>query len=146
MSKDLSGSEGATVATANHAGNLSISKWVNERFPPWTELLSAHEVARLTRRPKWALAALTLLGRLPKPERFHGRNVGWHRLDVQRWLDKTRETAVRTTQHSQLPRAASISPTAQMCLMRGRSGYCRRKRSFPSCVAQPARAARKNDP
>jgi hypothetical protein len=31
--------------------NVSVSKWVNERFPAWEQLLSAHDVASLARRP-----------------------------------------------------------------------------------------------
>jgi integrase len=42
---------------------VTLSKWVNERFPPWEQLLSAHDVARLTRRPRWVLLGLMLLGR-----------------------------------------------------------------------------------
>jgi predicted DNA-binding transcriptional regulator AlpA len=66
--------------------NVSLSKWVNEKLPAWNEILGAHEVARLTRRPRWILGALALVGRFPKPQRFHGRAIGWHRRDVQRWL------------------------------------------------------------
>jgi hypothetical protein len=84
MSTEASGS-GTPVAPVR-SGRVSLSKWVNEKLPPWTELLSAHEVARLTRRHRWILSALTLLKGFPKQERFRGRGIGWHRRDVERWL------------------------------------------------------------
>jgi len=66
--------------------NIALSKWVNEKLPAWNEVLGAREVARLTRRPRWILAVLAFVGRFPKPQRFHGRAIGWHRRDVQHWL------------------------------------------------------------
>ena len=68
------------------AQRVSLSKWVNEKFPSFQELLTAHDVARLTRRHRWVLAALTVVGRFPPRQRFHGRSVGWRRHDVERWL------------------------------------------------------------
>jgi len=65
---------------------VSISKWVNEAYPPWDEILSAHDVARLTRCHRWVLSAMAALRRFPRKRRFHGRAVGWHRADVVRWL------------------------------------------------------------
>src|SRR5258708_29219300 len=65
---------------------VSLSPYVNEQFPNWEELLSAHDVARLTRRPRWMVLSLTLLGRFPRKRRYHGRNIGWLRSDVVTWL------------------------------------------------------------
>jgi predicted DNA-binding transcriptional regulator AlpA len=65
---------------------VTLSPWVNERFPAWEQLLSAHDVARLTRRPRWILASLTLLRRFPRKRRYHGRGVGWLRSDIVHWL------------------------------------------------------------
>jgi hypothetical protein len=67
------------------SNNVTLSPWVNERFPPWEQLLSAHDVARLTRRPPWLLASLTLLGCFPRKCRYRGRGIGWLRADVLRW-------------------------------------------------------------
>src|ERR1700727_4082349 len=61
---------------------VSLSPYVNEKFPNWEELLSAHDVARLTRRPRWMVLSLALLGRFPRKRRFHGRSIGWVRCDV----------------------------------------------------------------
>ena|SRR5579872_6009669 len=88
MSTDVSGS-GTSAPIHPAAGTVSISKWVNEKLPAWSEILTAHDVARLTRRPPWCLSALSLLGRFPKPQRFHGQAIGWARRDVMNWMSRT---------------------------------------------------------
>ena len=65
---------------------VSLSRWVNQGLPSCQALLTAHEVARLTRRPRWVLEALTLFRRFPNKQRFHGRRIGWRRQDVLLWL------------------------------------------------------------
>ena len=65
---------------------ISISRWINERYPPLQELLSAHDVARLTRRPRWVLAGLCLLGRFPTKLKFRGRAIGWRRSEILDWM------------------------------------------------------------
>lgn len=85
MRTDSSESETKTAAIVPRS-NVVLSKWVNEKLPAWNEFLGAHELARLTRRPRWILAALAFVGQFPKPRRFRGRAIGWHRRDVQRWL------------------------------------------------------------
>jgi predicted DNA-binding transcriptional regulator AlpA len=57
-------------------------------IPPLTELLSAHDVARLIRRPRWLFVGLALIGRFPKRARFRGRALGWWRSDVLEWMAK----------------------------------------------------------
>jgi len=73
--------------------NVTLSPWVNERFPTWEQLLSAHDVARLTRRPRWWLLSMTALGQFPRKQRFHGRGIGWRRADVLNWMAKDSRTA-----------------------------------------------------
>ena len=63
-----------------------LSRWVNEPYPSLTELLSAHDVARLTRRPRWMVLGLTLIGQFPARARFRGRKIGWRRIDVLEWM------------------------------------------------------------
>src|SRR5579883_3596880 len=82
MAIDESGSQ----TLVGRAQRVSLSKWVNERFPSFQELLTAHDVARLTKRRRWVVAALTLLGRFPRRQRFHSRQIGWLRRDVLDWL------------------------------------------------------------
>jgi predicted DNA-binding transcriptional regulator AlpA len=67
---------------------ISISRWVNESLPPWNQLLTAHDVARLTRRHRWVLSALVLLGRFPKKHRFQAVGIGWRRSEVLRWMSR----------------------------------------------------------
>src|SRR5260221_8357278 len=76
---------------------VSLSPYVNEQLPNWEELLSAHDVARLTRRPRWMVLSLALLGRFPRKRRFHGRGIGWLRSDVVHWLSNDLRA---TTGHS----------------------------------------------
>jgi predicted DNA-binding transcriptional regulator AlpA len=73
-------------AAASH--RVSLSPYVNERLPNWEELLSAHDVARLTRRPRWMLTSMVFLRRFPRKRRYHGRGIGWLRSDVIHWLGK----------------------------------------------------------
>jgi predicted DNA-binding transcriptional regulator AlpA len=72
--------------------NVTLSRWVNEPLPPFQELLSAHDVARLTRRPKLVISGLVLLRRFPKKRRYRGRQVGWLRSDVLDWLARDLQT------------------------------------------------------
>lgn len=85
MSTDQVQSE-LSIATTNLKGTVSISRWVNEAYPPWSEILSSHDVARLTRRHRWVLSAMATLRRFPRKRKYHGRGIGWHRGDVVRWL------------------------------------------------------------
>src|SRR6266404_6638762 len=78
----------AQQASPAASHRVSLSPYVNEPLPNWEELLSAHDVARLTRRPRWVVLGLTLLGRFPRKHRYHGRNIGWMRSDVLTWLSR----------------------------------------------------------
>ena len=80
--------EATTVPhTSGGTDIVFISKWVNEGFPPWHEILTAHDVSRLTRRHRWELCILTLIRRFPKQRRFRGRKIGWLRSDILDWID-----------------------------------------------------------
>jgi predicted DNA-binding transcriptional regulator AlpA len=92
---------------------VSLSPYVNEQFPNWEELLSAHDVARLTRRPSWMVLSLALLGRFPRKRRFHGRGIGWLRSDVIHWLAKD----LRTTQCHATPVAVTRSRVARQKML-----------------------------
>src|ERR1700756_1902587 len=92
MSLEESSSEQRAPSAACHK-NVTLSRWVNERFPAWEQLLSAHDVARLTRRPRWIVLSMVMLGRFPRKHRFHGRGIGWMRSDVLDWLADDLQTA-----------------------------------------------------
>jgi predicted DNA-binding transcriptional regulator AlpA len=84
-------SERISVNASSHS--VVLSRWVNERFPDWEKILSAHDVARLTRRPRWLLLSLMIIGRFPRRLRFRGCNVGWLRSDVLDWMTQDVRTA-----------------------------------------------------
>ena len=65
---------------------VSLSVWVNEKPPALDQILSAHDVARLTRRRRWVVHALTFLRRFPRRQRFKNRAIGWAKRDVLTWL------------------------------------------------------------
>src|SRR5882757_3222079 len=91
------------MAVMNFKANVSISRWVNEAYPEWDQILSSHHVARLTRRHRWVLSAMAALRRFPRKRKFHGRAVGWHRGDVVRWLANRHSRATAPRAPSTLP-------------------------------------------
>jgi predicted DNA-binding transcriptional regulator AlpA len=119
MSTDITGS-GTGSITAIPKSDVSLSKWVNKKLPAWNELLSAHEVARLTGRHRWVLLTLTLLGGFPKPQRYEGRRVGWKRREVEQWIAEACDESASATA---LDAAASSTPAMGV---RARSGAQRR--------------------
>ena len=74
---------------------VALSRWVNEPLPAWQDILSAHDVARLTRRPTWILCGLALVGRFPRERQYRGRRIGWLRSDVLTWM--TRELTIKAS-------------------------------------------------
>jgi predicted DNA-binding transcriptional regulator AlpA len=73
---------------ASVAPGVVISPFLEERFPPLDQLLTAHDVARLVRRPRWHFCGLAFIGRFPAKRRFRGRWVGWMRSDISKWMQK----------------------------------------------------------
>jgi len=127
MSSDSSLASQVT-ATASFR-DVVLSPWVNEPLPAWEELLSAHDVARLTRRPRWVLASLVLLGRFPRKCRYHGRGVGWLRSDVLSWLTKELEAGGCHAEGASIAR-----------------GRISRRGSLPLECAHPCAARRSHSP
>ncbi len=116
------------------SSNVVLSPFVNEPFPAWDELLSAHDVARLTRRPRWVLASLTLLGRFPRKCRYHGRGIGWLRSEVLSWLTQELEApryrpeAIAIARRRPACQAPSPLECAYPCAARRRRDLCSLKR------------------
>jgi predicted DNA-binding transcriptional regulator AlpA len=141
MNPDESSPAQPASLTAPH--RVTLSPYVNEQFPNWEELLSAHDVARLTRRPRWALLSLALIGRFPRKRRFHGRGIGWLRTDVIRWLAKD----LRTTQcHSNSPAIARsrVARQGMLALEHSRSPHTVRKK--PSACINSKRGSSDVEP
>lgn len=103
---------------------VSLSRWVNERAPAWREILTAHDVARLTRRHYLLLRTLALIGAFPKQVRFRGRPIGWRRSDVLDWM--ARELSV-------------ADPLSEACRAGTRRSHCRSLRQ----IALPLEAVRR---
>jgi predicted DNA-binding transcriptional regulator AlpA len=90
---------------------VSISRWVNEPYPAWDRILTAHDVARLIRRPPWMLCSMAAIGQFPKRQRFRGKNIGWLRADILDWMARSSRSGVAA--------------------MSAKTNCCRRRRSDP---------------
>jgi len=119
------------------APRVSLSRWVNESLPSCQELLTAHDVARLTRRRRWVLETLTLFGRFPRKQRFHGRRVGWRRRDVLLWLGADNSAG------AEAPSTPHVSQAPVQRELQLRHPPCRRSRSHRSrcSSARPERVS-----
>ena len=95
---------------------VTISPWVNEPLPNIQGLLCSRDLARLTRRPRWELFGLALVGKFPRKKRYRGRFVGWCRTEVLEWM--TREMAVEseTPERLNAPRCCARRHGRQQCL------------------------------
>lgn len=104
-----SSSEGTslTPTTTRASQDIRLPCWVNEPLPDLRAILSASEISRLTRRPRWLLLGLAVLGRFPKQRTHCGKPVGWHRADVLDWLTQNMTTDPErpvATRHCRRPR------------------------------------------
>jgi predicted DNA-binding transcriptional regulator AlpA len=95
---------------------VTISPWVNEPLPNIQGILCSRDLARLTRRPRWVLWGLALVGKFPRKKRYRGRLVGWCRAEVLEWM--TRELAVELGNPGRLnaPRRCAHRHPRQGCL------------------------------
>lgn len=128
-SEDSPSPVGATSVALSRS--VTLSPWINERCPAWEQLLSAHDVARLTRRPRWVIASLMLMRRFPRKRRYHGRGVGWLRADVIHWLAKDLRAANSRPEQVQT-RPISITrqtPLPLQCTKRCVARRTRRRRA-----------------
>jgi len=126
--------QGRIEATVCIRQRVSISRWVNEPYPAWDQILTAHDVARLIRRSPWVFSSMAAIGQFPQRQRFRGKNIGWLKADVFEWMartcpyraakssDKTsrRRKLVPPNQQSlslECPRARTLNPhTTQSCI------------------------------
>ena len=113
---------GVVATSPFHAANVRVSPRVNEKLPALDQILSAHDVARLTRRNRWVLYALSFLGRFPRKQRFRGHSIGWDRVEILEWLTPpkpnepkapttgTRQSAFTTQPRMPVARALLVMP------------------------------------
>lgn len=100
-----------TIARASQ--DVHLSRWVNDPLPDLRAILSASEISRLTRRPRWLLLGLAAIGRFPKRRTHCGKPVGWHRGDVMDWLTQYMTIDADSTPDARICRRARPS---QACL------------------------------
>jgi hypothetical protein len=128
----------AGVATGQNtrAEAVTISPWVNEPLPNIQKLLCSRDLARLTRRPRWVLCGLALMGKFPRKKRYRGRLVGWCRAEVLEWM--TRNLSIETESRERLngPRRCSRRHSQQACLPLECGTRCARAREYSE---RPAR-------
>ena len=144
MSSDASGS-GTVTPTRVLARRVFIFKWVNEKIPAWDQILTAPDVARLIRRQRWTLSTLAILGKFPQKQRFHGRMIGWHRCDVEQWLERARGAVDRGGRLLLPSRKDSQSTPRQKCLF-CRQSHRRSAGTFMSASRRPFSARCKAAP
>ncbi len=111
---------------------VTVSPWVNEQSLPWNEILSAHDVARLTRRKRWVCVGLTWIGQFPRKKKFHGRGVGWLRSEILEWISRDLR-----------PISASIPTGVSRCSPKVQLQRCLPLK-FPSSLAPVRRRRRRN--
>jgi predicted DNA-binding transcriptional regulator AlpA len=95
---------------------VTISPWVNEPLPDIQGLLSSRDLARLTRRPRWELFGLALLGKFPRKKRYRGRPIGWCRAEVLEWMTRELAVASETEERLNVPRRCARRHARQQCL------------------------------
>lgn len=104
--------------------NVHLPRWVNEPLPDLRAILSAGEISRLTRRPRWLILGLAALGQFPKQRTHCGKPVGWHRADVLDWL--TQNMTIESDDRSN-------------------SGSCRNSRPSQACLPlEPTQSRRRS--
>lgn len=109
---------------------VTISPWVNEPLPDIRGILCSRDLARLTRRPRWELFGLTLIGKFPRKKRYRGRPIGWCRTEVLEWM--TRELTVTADEYERLnaPRRCAQRQPRQTCLPLECGSRCTRARQY----------------
>lgn len=102
-----------TITASPATREVRLPGWVNEPLLDIHQILSGHEISRLTRRPRWLLLGLAALGLFPKRRTHCGKPIGWHRADVLDWLtqhmavEPDRPPVTQTCRHSR-PRQACL--------------------------------------
>jgi hypothetical protein len=112
----INSTAGVAPGQRTRPATVTISRWVNEPLPDVQGLLCSRDLARLTRRPRWMLCGLALIGKFPRKKRFRGRGIGWCRAEVLEWM--TREVSIEPERHERLngSRRCSRRHPRQACL------------------------------
>jgi predicted DNA-binding transcriptional regulator AlpA len=94
---------------------VSISRWVNEPYPAWDQILTAHDVARLIRRAPWVISSMAAVGQFPQRQRFRGKKIGWLKADVLEWIAQTSRHRVARSSEQTIRRRKPV-PSGQQSL------------------------------
>src|ERR1700730_262864 len=98
------------------AATVTLSPWVNEPPPRTPAILSSRDVPRLTRRPRWVLCGLALMGKFPRRKRYRGRLVGWCRAEVLEWMARDLAVEPENDERLNAPRRCARRHPRQACL------------------------------
>src|ERR1700722_8670578 len=98
------------------AATATLSPWVNEPLPDIQAILSSRDLARLTRRPRWVLCGLALMGKFPKRKLYRGRLVGWCRAEVLEWMARDLSVEIESHERFNEPRRCTQRHPRQTCL------------------------------
>lgn len=107
---------GMTAGQTTRPPAVRISPWVNEPFPDVRGILCSRDLARLTRRPRWELFGLALIGKFPRKKRYRGRPIGWCRAEVLEWMTRELVVVPETEERLNVPRRCTRRYTRQQCL------------------------------
>jgi predicted DNA-binding transcriptional regulator AlpA len=113
------------VGPGSIAVRQRISISLNEPHPAWDRILTAHDVARLIRRPPWIFCGMAAVGQFPQGQRFRGRNIGWPKADILEWMAHSSRYGVALTRNRTIGvrHRAGNSPSQQVPpLQRGSIG------------------------
>jgi hypothetical protein len=116
LSMNIESTAGVVAGQKARAVAVTISPWVNEPLPNIQEILCSRDLARLTRRPRWVLCGLALIGKFPRKKRYRGRLVGWCRTDVLEWMTRDLSIETESREHLNGPRRCSRRHPQQACL------------------------------
>ena len=129
---------GVTAGQNTRTPAVRLSPWVNESLPDVRDILCSRDLTRLTRRPRWELFGLTLIGKFPRKKRYRGRPIGWCRAEVLEWMTRELAVAPETQERLNAPRHCARRHTRQQCLPLECGSRCTRAREYPE---RPVRAA-----
>ena len=124
-------STGLIAGQKTRAATVTISPWVNEPLPNIQGILCSRDLARLTRRPRWVLCGLALMGKFPRKKRFRGRVVGWCRAEVLEWMTRELAVEIETQERLNAPRRCARRHARQQCLPLECRVPCVGKRNLP---------------
>lgn len=109
---------------------VTISPWVNEPLPDIQGILCSRDLARLTRRPRWVLCGLALIGKFPRKRRFRGRLVGWCRAEVLDWMSRDLAAPTDSAERLNGTRRCTRPAPRQTCLPLECGSRCTRARDY----------------